>query len=121
MVPAQHSRPASDLEKRSMPPVVFYNTLSPHIFILLVDNIHRQSLVDEDGFTLKPANGRRHPAVTLTAFAYADDIAITSDSAIGAEITLRRLQFYSEAVGLKLNARKGKFFMSDMRVIQNQF
>ena len=51
-------------------------TLSPHLFILLIDCILRQSLVDEDGFTVKPANFRRHPAVTLTALAYADDVAI---------------------------------------------
>ena len=71
------------------------DTLSHHLFILLIDYIPRQSLVDEDLFTLKPANGRRHPAVTFTAFAYADDVSITSDSASGAERTLRRLQFHS--------------------------
>ena len=76
---------------------------SPHLFILLADNILRQSLVDEDGFTLRPANGRRHPAVTLTALTYAADVAITSDSASSAERTLRRLQFHSEA-----NAAKSK-------------
>ena len=86
------------------------DTLSPHLFILLVDYILRQSLVDEDGFTLKPAYGRRHPAVTLTALSYADDVAITSDSASGAESTLRRLQFHSEAIGLKLNTAKTKAF-----------
>ena len=75
---------------------------------MLVDYILRQSLVDEDGFTLKPANGRRHQAVTLTALAYAGDVAITSDSASGVESTLRRLQFHSEAIGLKLNATKTK-------------
>ena len=84
------------------------DTLSPHLFFLLVDYILRQSLVGEDGFTLKPANGRRHPAVTLTALSYADDVAITSDSASGAESTLRRHQFHSEAIGLKLNAAKTK-------------
>ena len=40
------------------------------------------------------------------ARAYADDVAITSDSASGAEGTLHRLQFHSEAIGLKLNAAK---------------
>ena len=84
------------------------DTLSPYLFILLVDYILRQSLVDEDGITLKPASGRRHPAVTLTALAYVDDVAITSDSASGAERTLRQLQFHSEAIGLKLNAAKTK-------------
>ena len=84
------------------------DTLSPQLFILLVDYILRQSLVDEDGFTLKPAFGRRHPAVTLTALAYADDVAIASDSASRAEGTLCRLQFHSEAIGLTLNAAKTK-------------
>ena len=84
------------------------DTLSPHLFILLVDYILRQSLVDEDRFTLKPTNGRRHPAVTVTALSYADDVAITSDSASGAESTLRRLQFHSEAICFKLNAAKTK-------------
>ena len=82
--------------------------LWPHLSNLLVDYILWQSLVDEDGFTLKRASGRGHPAVTLTALAYADDVAITSDSASGAESTLRRLQFHSEAIGLKLNAAKTK-------------
>ena len=84
------------------------DTLSPHLFILLVDYILRQSLVDEDGFTPKPTNGRRHPAVTLTALAYADDLAITSDTACGAGRNLRLLQFHSEAIGMKLNAAKTK-------------
>ena len=88
--------------------VLHGDTLSPHIFILLVDYILRQSLVDEDEFTLKPANVRRHPAVILTALAYADDVAITSDSASGAERIQRRLQFHSEPIGLKLNAAKTK-------------
>ena len=37
---------------------------------------------------------------------------ITSDSASGAERTLRQLQLYSEAVGLQLNAEETK----DLRV-----
>ena len=82
------------------------DTLSNQLFILLVDYILRQSLVDEDELTLKPANGRRHPAVILTALAYADDVAITNDSASGDDRTIRRHQFHPEAVGLKLNASK---------------
>ena len=82
------------------------DTLSPHLFIQLVGYILSQSLVDEDGFTLKPANGRRHSTVTLTALACTDDVAITSNSASGAESTLRRLQFHSEAIGLKLSVAK---------------
>ena len=79
-----------------------------NVAILLVDYILRQSLVDEDRFTLKTANGRRHLTVTLTALAYADDVAIISDYASGAANTLRWLQFYSETIDLKLNASKTK-------------
>ena len=60
--------------------------------------------------------------MTLTALAYADDVAITIDSVSGAERTSRWLQFHSEAIGLKLNAAKIlRYFMLDMRVILNQF
>ena len=69
------------------------DTLSPHLFVLLVDYILRQSLIDEDGFALKPAKAHRHPAVTLTALAYADNVAIASDSASGAERTYVNLNF----------------------------
>ena len=82
--------------------------LPPHHVILLVDNILRQSLVDDDRFTLKPANGRKHPTVKLTALAYADDVTITSYSSSGDERTLRRFQFHSEAIGLKLFTSKAK-------------
>ena len=123
MVPPQQSQPASDLQNRSVPPVVFYKGIPCRLtslscwstttttYILhttYYDYILTQSLVDEDGFTLKPASGCRHPAVTLTALAYADDVAITSDSTSGAERTLRRLQFHSETIGLKLNEAKTK-------------
>ena len=109
MVPPQQPRPASDLLKRSIPPVVFYKGIPCRLtFIQPVNYILTQSLVDEDGFTFKPTNGRRYPGVRLTALAYADDVAITGESANGAESTLRRLQFYSEAIGLKLNAAKTK-------------
>ena len=57
---------------------------------------------------LKPANGRRHLTVTLTDFAYVDNVAITSDSTSSAEITLCRLQFYSKVVGLKLSVARTK-------------
>ena len=70
---------------------------------------------------LKPASGRRHPAITLAALAYADNVAITRDSSSGDERTLRRLQCYSEVVGLKLNAAKTKGllvgFQSDPKTI----
>ena len=114
MVPPQKSWPTSDLQKRSIPPVVFYKGIPCHLTSLscwstaFSDTRLWRSLVYEDGSTLKPANGCRHPAVTLTALAYASDVAITSDSASGAERTLRRLQFHSEAIEFKLNAAKTK-------------
>ena len=55
-----------------------------------------------------PSTGRSHPAVTLAALAYANDVAITSDYANVVGRTLPRLHFCSEAVGLKLSAAKTK-------------
>ena len=83
------------------------DTLLPHIFILLVDNIFRQSLVDEDGFALNPANGRRHPAATLTDYHMLTMLQLPMTTS-GAECTLHWLQFYSEALVLKLNAARTK-------------
>ena len=57
------------------------DALSPLIPIMLVDYIHGQSLVNDDGSTLKPDKGRSHSAITLTALAYAVDVAITCESA----------------------------------------
>ena len=93
---------------------VRYHQLCPCrliIFILLVDYILRQSFVDEGGLTLKPANGGRHPTDTFSAMVYADDVAITNDSDRGDEKTLRRLQFNSEALCLKLNEAKTKVLL----------
>ena len=84
------------------------DTLSTYVFIQLVIYILRQSLVDVDGFTLKPAIGPRHLFVTLTALTYADDVVISSVSTSSTEKTLCRLQFYSESVHLNLNTAKTK-------------
>ena len=77
-----------------------------HFSILLFAYILRQSRVDEDGITLKPANSFGYPAVAMSVLAYADYVAITSGSAPGAERTLHRLQLHSVTVGLMLNAAK---------------
>ena len=71
--------------------VLQWDALSPHISILIVDYIFRKkSIVDEYEFSLKPANGRRHPAIAISALEYAFDVAITSDSAGGTERSIHR-------------------------------
>ena len=58
------------------------NAALPHISILLVVFILRQSLVDDDGLRLKPAIGLRHPAVIMSILACADYVAITPPAAL---------------------------------------
>ncbi|KAL8584102.1 hypothetical protein ACOMHN_011717 [Nucella lapillus] len=55
------------------------DTLSPFLFITVLDSVLRQTLREEDGFTVKRRRSSRHPETKkLCALAYADDIAIIS-------------------------------------------
>ncbi|KAL8611562.1 hypothetical protein ACOMHN_067246 [Nucella lapillus] len=59
--------------------------LSPFLFITVLDSVLRQTLREEDGFTVKRRRSSRHPETKLCALAYADDIAIISDTPDGAD------------------------------------
>ncbi|KAL8605045.1 hypothetical protein ACOMHN_018846 [Nucella lapillus] len=61
------------------------DTLSPFLFITVLDSVLRQTLREEGGFTVKRRRSSRHPETKLCALAYADDIAIISDTYDGAD------------------------------------
>ncbi|KAL8558244.1 hypothetical protein ACOMHN_040942 [Nucella lapillus] len=82
------------------------DTLSPFLFITVLDSVLRQTLREEDGFTVKPRRSSRHPETKLCALAYADDIAIISDTPDGAERTLHRLVSSASRVGLEIRKPK---------------
>ena len=52
------------------------DTLSPYLFIVLLDYALKKTLQDDVGFLVCKRNGRRHPAIHIGALAYADDIYV---------------------------------------------
>ena len=58
---------------------------------------------------MQPANGRRHPAVTITDADYADDLALLSNTIDGAEKLLHHLEEAAANIGLSVNAKKTEF------------
>ena len=83
------------------------DTLAPFLFITLLDNVLRDTLLNNiDGFTITPRRSSRYPAVRIAAFVYDDDIAITCDTIGQAEIFLGRLEMNASKVGHKINLEK---------------
>ena len=58
------------------------DTLAQYLFLIREHNVLRTSidLMNENGFTLKKATSRRHPAQTITGADNADDIVLGSYS-----------------------------------------
>ena len=52
------------------------DTLSPYLFIVLLDYALKKTLQDGVGFVVRKLNGRRHPAIHIVVHAYADDICL---------------------------------------------
>ncbi|KAL8582497.1 hypothetical protein ACOMHN_065885 [Nucella lapillus] len=82
------------------------DTLSPFLFITVLDSLLRQTLREGGGFTIKRRRSSRHPETKLCALAYADDIAIISDTPDGAERTVHRLVSCTSRVGLEISKQK---------------
>ena len=83
------------------------DTLAPFLFIILLDYVLRETLLDSiDGFTITPRRSSRYPAVRIGALVYADDIAITCDTIDQTENGFQRLEMNASKVGLKDNIKK---------------
>ena len=68
------------------------DTLSPYLFIVLLDYALKKTLQDDVGFVVCKQNGRRHPAIHIGALAYADDICLLAESIDDVECLLHRLE-----------------------------
>lgn len=66
----------------------------------------RSVLDDEDGFVVQPRRSSRHPAIKITALAYADDIALVTPDPDAAVRVMERLVNASSLVGLRINYKK---------------
>ena len=56
------------------------DTLSPYVFIVLLDYALKKTLQDDVGFVVRKRNGRRHPAIYIGVLAYADDVCLLAES-----------------------------------------
>jgi hypothetical protein len=83
------------------------DTLAPFLFVLVLDWVLRSGIPNnEDGFLICRRTSSRHPEKRLALLAYADDIALLSSSAEGAQRLLNALAKSAAQVGLTINARK---------------
>ena len=79
------------------------DTLSPYLFIVLLDYALKKTLQDDVGFVVRKRNGRRHPAIYIGALAYADDICLLAESIDDVECSLHRLDTSAVEIGLTIN------------------
>ena len=84
------------------------DTLSPYLFIVLLDYALKKTLQDDVGFVVHKGNGRRHPAIYIGVLAYADDICLQADSIDNVECLLHRLETSAAKIGLTINYNKTK-------------
>ena len=84
------------------------DTLSPYLFIVLLDYALKKTLQDDVGFVVCKRNGRRHPAIHIGALAYADDICLLAESIDDVECSLHRLETSAAEIGLTINDNKTK-------------
>lgn len=83
------------------------DTLAPFLFVLVMDWVLRTGLpTAEDGFLLCRRTSRRHPEKRLCVLGYADDLALLSSTADGAQRLLDGLTAAAARVGLVVNAEK---------------
>jgi hypothetical protein len=89
------------------------DTLAPFLFVLALDWVLRTGLPDSDdgnGFLLRRRMSRRYPEKSLCVLGYADDLALLSSTAEGAQHLLDGLTRAAARVGLVLNAQKTEVF-----------
>ena len=82
------------------------DTLSPYLFIVLLDYALKKTLQDNVGFVVRKRNGRRHPAIYIGVLAYADDICLLAESIDDIECSLHRLESSAAKIGLTINYNK---------------
>ena len=81
-------------------------TLSPYLFIVLLDFTLKKTLQDDVGFVVCKQNGSRHPAIHIGVLAYADDICLLAESIDVVECSLHRLETSATEICLTINHNK---------------
>ena len=84
------------------------DTLSPYLFIVLLDHAPKKTLQNDVGLVVYKRNDSRHPAIYIGIFAYADDICLLDESIDDVECLLHRLETSAAEIGLTVNHNKTK-------------
>ena len=86
------------------------DTLAPYLFVIAIDYVMTTALRGKDlGFTVQPRRSRRYPAVKVTDVDFADDLALTTDTAAEAQDLLLSVELAANSIGLHLNESKTKY------------
>ena len=84
------------------------DTLSPYLFIVLLDYALKKTLQDDVGFVVHKRIGSRHPAIHIGVLAYADDICLLAELIDYVKSSLYRLDTSAAKIGLTINHNKTK-------------
>ena len=87
------------------------DTLAPFLFVIVLDYALRMAIDGKEGelgLTLTPRRSSRQRASTVTDFAFADDIALTSNDAAQAQNLLVSVESECAKIGLSINSKKTK-------------
>ena len=84
------------------------DTLSPYLFIVLLDYALKKTLQDDVGFVVRKRNGSRHPTIHIGVLAFADDICLLAESIEDVECSLHWLETSAAEIGLTINHNKTK-------------
>ena len=90
------------------------DTLAPFLFVLVMDFVLRNAMVDSLGVQITKSTGsirRGSPAKFLTDLDFADDIVLFSSNIIGAQKLLSNLERVALTVGLKINQLKSEYML----------
>ena len=94
------------------------DTLAPYLFIIAIDYVMRNCIVEELGFTLNQGHAARRPRKAnkmkespkyFTDSDYTDDLCLLNDSLKEAQEVLERLEDAAAEVGLYINHKKTKY------------
>ena len=89
------------------------DTLSPFLFVVVVDYIMRLTVPDPSvGFRWKRQEGSRKPAGYIVDLGYADDLVLLANSADNAQQLLTALETNAKIVDLKINISKTGFMLA---------
>ena len=84
------------------------DTLSPCLFIVLLDYPLKKTLQDDVGFVVHKRNGSQHPTIHIGVLAYTDDICLLVKSIDYVACSLHRLESFAAKIGLAINPNETK-------------